>query len=60
MFVPEYFGKFGRAPSNPPWNGTTNLRVVIETLSVNVPAVNAVSNEPEYAVANVGKPTCAS
>ena len=47
IFVPEYFGKFGRAPSKPPCIGTINLRVYCEILSVNVPATNAVSNEPE-------------
>ena len=34
IFVPENLGKFGRAPSNPPWNGTINLRVLVATTFV--------------------------
>ena len=59
IFVPEYFFKFGLAPSKPPWNGRINLRVETATFVVNVPATNAVCNEPEYAVP-AGKLTEAS
>ena len=27
ILAPEYFFKFGFAPSNPPWNGTMNFLV---------------------------------
>jgi hypothetical protein len=54
MFVPEYFGKFGLVPSNPPCKATINLRDATAMLSVKVEVVNAFSNVPEYAVATVG------
>ena len=37
IFAPEYFFRLGLAPSNPPWNGRINLRVVTATFVVNVP-----------------------
>jgi hypothetical protein len=55
IYCPEYFFKFGLAPSKPPWNGRMNLRVDVATFVVNVPATNADCNEPEYAVVIVGK-----
>ena len=53
---PVNLGRLGLAPSNPPCNGTINLRVLMLTLVVNVSAVNASSNDPLYAVAKLGKP----
>lgn len=46
--APAFFGKFGRAPSNPPWNGTMNLRVVELILVANELDNNADSNDPLY------------
>jgi hypothetical protein len=62
MNVPDIFGKFGRAPSNPPWNGIMNFLVVVATLAVKyaVPVVNAVSTEPEYGAVNDGNAAAAS
>ena len=34
ILPPEYLGKFGRAPSKPPWNGTMNFLVVLATFDV--------------------------
>ena len=59
ILAPENLAKFGRVPSKPPWKPTINLRVDSATFVVNVPAVNAVSNDPEYGVA-VGKAAAAS
>ena len=59
ILTPEYFGRLGRAPSNPNCIGTINLRVDKAISVAVVPAVMAASIDPVYGAVNDGHAVCA-